>query len=309
MKEQCSIWCPASVSNLNVGFDALGFCLSDSYDLMHFKRVDRPGIHLGAISGYAVPSNPSENIACVAAQSLLNKYKGPEIGIELSIDKRIKPGSGVGSSAASAAGAVIGVKTLLGVDFSDQELLESALDGEQIASGARHADNIAPALFGKFCLIITQENHRVLPLSTGLDLHYVVAHQQIEIKTSESRGALPVEIPLKTAVKQWSSLAGFTAALLTDDLELMRHCAKDYVAEPVRKSSIPHFESLKASALDTGAFIFGISGSGPSVFALCEGATNAAQVAQSLTDFLQEQLIEFKIYSGEIHQKGAHEIL
>ena len=124
MKEQCSIWCPASVSNLNVGFDALGFCLSDSYDLMHFKRVDRPGIHLGALSGYAVPSNPSENIACVAAQSLLNKYKGPEIGIELSIDKRIKPGSGVGSSAASAAGAVIGVKTLLGVDFSDQELLE-----------------------------------------------------------------------------------------------------------------------------------------------------------------------------------------
>ena len=309
MKEQCSIWCPASVSNLNVGFDALGFCLSDSYDLMHFKKVDRPGIHLGTLSGYTVPSNPSENIACVAAQSLLHKYKGPEIGIELSIDKRIKPGSGVGSSAASAVGAVIGVKTLLGVDFSDQELLESALDGEQIASGARHADNIAPALFGKFCLIITQENHRVVPLSTGLDLHYVVAHQQIEIKTSESRGALPIEIPLKTAVKQWSSLAGFTAALLTDDLELLRHCAKDYVAEPVRKSSIPHFERLKTIALDAGAFIFGISGSGPSVFALCEGKTNAAQVAQSLTDFLQEHQIEFKIYSGEIHQKGAHEIL
>lgn len=309
MKKQCSIWCPASVSNLNVGFDALGFCLSDVFDVMHFKRVDKPGIYLGALTGYTVPDKASENIACVAAQSLLNKYKRTDIGIEISIDKRIKPGSGVGSSAASAAGAVIGVKTLLEADFSDQELLESALDGEQIASGSRHADNIAPALFGKICLIVTQESHRIVPLPTNLDLHYVVAHQQIEIKTSESRGALPNEISLKTAVKQWSSLAGFTAALLTDNLELMQHCAKDYVAEPVRKASIPHFESLQQTALSSGAFIFGISGSGPSVFALCEGQTTAAKVATSLNRLLLEQPIAFKIYSGEIHQQGAHEIL
>lgn len=309
MKDQCSIWCPASVSNLNAGFDALGFCLSDCFDIMHFKRVALPGVHLKNNTGFPVPERASENIACVAAQSLLKTYGDPAIGIEISIDKRIKPGSGVGSSAASAAGAVVGVNTLLGANFSDQILLEAALDGEQLASGARHADNIAPALFGKCCLIITQASHRVVPLTTQLDLHYVVAHQQIEIKTSESRGALPKEIPLKTAVKQWSTLAGFTTALLTNDLDLLRHCAVDFVAEPVRKAHIPHFDALKHLALSNGALIYGISGSGPSVFALCHGAAAAKTVVTAFNDFLQETSMAFKLYSGEIHQTGAHELL
>jgi len=310
MKDQCTVWCPASVSNLNVGFDALGFCLSDAYDIMVFKRVRQPGVHLGELTGYPTPSVPENNIACAAAASLLEKHGDPSIGIEISIDKRIKPGSGIGSSAASAVGAVTGVQALLETTFSEAQLLESALDGEQIASGARHADNIAPALFGKFCLIVSQDDHRVVHLDTDLDLYYVVAHQHIEIKTSDSRNSLPQEIPLKTAVSQWSSLAGFTAGLVTNNLDLMTHCAVDYVAEPVRRSSIPHFDALKEVALGHGAFTFGISGSGPSVFALCEGFQKAKEVADQFNVFLSKnQAQEFKIYSGQIHQQGAHEIL
>ena len=309
MKDSIRIWCPGSVSNVNVGFDTLGFCLSDAGDEIIAERVSTAGVHLGELRGFPTPSNPSENVAYVAANAVYNAARESKIGVKLNIDKRIKPGSGVGSSAASAVGAAFAVNELLGRPFSKQELLPFCIDGEAIASKTRHADNIAPALLGGFCLVVTQEDHLAVNLETDLDLHYVVAHQQIEIKTSASRTVIPKEIPLKTSIKQWSNLGGFTAALFKNDIRLLVHCAKDFVVEVHRKSQIPHFSELNDLALKNGGLIFGISGSGPSVFALCEGKHNADTVKSAFDQLLRNKEHDYHLYCGAVAKNGVHELL
>ncbi len=309
MKNSVRIWCPASVANINVGFDALGFCLSDAGDEIIAERVDSPGIHLGELKGFPTPDKPEENVAYVAANSVYRAAKESNIGIRINIDKRIKPGSGVGSSAASAVGAAFAANELLGRPFTKEELLPFCIDGEAIASKTRHADNIAPALLGGFCLVVTQEDHLAVSLETDLDLHYVVAHQQIEIKTSASRTVIPQDIPLETAIKQWSNLGGFTAALFKNDKDLLAYCAKDFVVETHRKSQIPHFDELRELAVANGALIFGISGSGPSVFALCESNQNAMAVRESFDQLLTKKEHAYHLYSGSVDKKGVHELL
>ena len=309
MKESCTIWCPGSVANINVGFDTLGFCLSDVGDLIRLEVCEKQGVHLGELQGFSTPSLATDNVAIVAASSTYRALGIEDRGVIVHIDKRIKPGSGVGSSAASAVGASFGVNTLFEGHFTKNGLLPFCIDGEAVASKTRHADNVAPALLGGFCLVVTQEDHQAVSLNTNLDLHYVVAHQQIEIKTSSSRTVIPSSIDLKLAIKQWSSLGGFTAALLKDDLDLLIHCAKDFIVEPYRKSSIPHFDSLKKAALDSGALIFGISGSGPSVFALCHGAEHAKSVRKAFDQYLTHKEHQYHLYSGAIEPKGTYEVL
>lgn len=309
MKDSVRIWCPASVANINVGFDALGFCLSDVGDVITAERQESAGIHLGELKGFPTPENPDENVAYVAAASVYHAAGEPKMGIRLNIDKRIKPGSGVGSSAASAVGAAFAVNELLGKPFTKQELLPFCIDGEAIASKTRHADNIAPTLLGGFCLVVTQEDHLAVSLETDLNLHYVVAHQKIEIKTSASRTLVPKEIPLETAIKQWSNLGGFTAALFKNDKDLLAYCAKDFVVETHRKSQIPRFDELRDLALANGALIFGISGSGPSVFALCDTDQKAIAVRESFDQSLKKKEYDYHLYCGAVDKKGVHEIL
>ena len=218
--------------------------------------------------------------------------------------EKIKPGSGIGSSAASAAGSVFGMNYLLGNPYTNEELTTFAMKGEAIASKSEHADNIAPALFGGFTLVKSNQPFEVLQIPTPKELYVVIAHQQIEIKTSEARSILPKEIPLSDAITQWANLGSLIHALHTSDYTLIGSSLKDVVVEPHRSKLIPNFKALKNSALDANALGTSISGSGPSIFSLCKGENVAHQVKNAQKKLLESTQIPFEIYVSKINTQG-----
>ena len=227
------------------------------------------------------------------------------IGFEIEITKHIKPGSGIGSSAASAAGAVVAANKLLNDKFSKKELVEFARDGEFAACGARIADNVSACIFGGFTLVRTTEPVADVVALDFPKLFATVIHPQIEIKTSEARALLKPEVPLKTAILQWGNVGALVAGLAKGDYDLIGRSLEDYVAEPFRKVLIPHFDSLKNESLKSGALGGGISGSGPSVFMLSETLETAKKVENSMCEVYENTDIEFNIYVSKINAEGV----
>lgn len=263
-----TVTAPATVSNLCCGFDILGMALNEPFDIMKLSCKDEPGIIIQHIDKYQLPVNANENIAGVALQAMMDalNYKN---GFEIIIDKKIKPGSGIGSSAASAAGIVVAANELLGRPFTKKQLVSFAMEGEVLASGARHADNLAPCIFGGLVLIRDTASMDIIPLNTP-PLHISIVHPQIEIKTSYAREILPKEIPLKKAVIQWANVAGLVTGFLHSDYALIGRSLQDIIIEPVRSKLIPGFDEVKSKCIQAGALGGGISGSGPSL--LCSVA-------------------------------------
>ncbi len=305
MKE-ITLFSPATVANVSCGFDTLGFCLDEVGDIMRIRQTTEIGLKISKIEGADLPLDPKKNVATVAAQALLDAY-GKAVGFEMDIYKKIKPGSGIGSSSASASGAVWGINVLLGKPFSPKELTYFAMKGEAVASGSEHADNVAPGIFGGFTLVKSLSPFEVLSLPTPKDLYAVLLHPQIEIKTADSRGVLPKEIPLKTAVKQWANVGSLVHALHTEDYTLLASSLEDYVAEPYRSRLIPHFDAVKAVAQKQGALGTGISGSGPSIFSLCQSKENAEALVQAIASYYQSTGIPYHIFSSKINPNGVSE--
>jgi homoserine kinase len=301
--EQIELFAPATVANLSCGFDVLGCCLESIGDKMIIQKNNLNNLRLTKITGQNLPTDPLQNVASVAIQAMLNEL-GSEQGFDIEIDKRIKPGSGIGSSAASSAGAVFGVNKLLGEPFSSMELIRFAMMGEMLASGNAHADNVAPALLGGFSLVKSYSPLEVLSLPVPDELRLVILHPQIEIKTIDSRSIIKQNVSLKSAINQWGNLAALVSALYTNDYDLLGRSLKDEIIEPVRSILIPFFEDLKKLALQNSALGFGISGSGPSVFALCRGDEDANRVKTTLNDFFLEKTIPFEIHSSSINRTG-----
>ena len=303
MKE-VKIFSPGTVANVGCGFDVLGFCLDAIGDEMIIRKTPNKGVHITKIEGgYDLPFNVNENVAGVSALALYQDAQ-PDFGFEIEIFKNIKPGSGIGSSAASAAGSVFGINYLLGNPYANQELTTFAMKGEAIASKSEHADNIAPALFGGFTLVKSNQPLEVLQIPTPKELYAVIAHQQIEIKTSEARSILPKDILLSDAIVQWSNLGSLIHALHTNDYALIGSSLKDVVVEPHRSKLIPNYKALKNSALDANALGTSISGSGPSVFSLCKGESVALQVKNAQKQLLKSTQIPFEIYVSKINTQG-----
>ncbi len=301
--DKIKIFCPATVSNLSCGFDVLGLALEQVGDEMIIRKTSGNQLTIRQTEGPEIPLDPANNVAGVSARSLLD-HLGSEDGFDIEIAKRIKPGSGIGSSAASAAGAVWGINQLLGAPLTTKELLPHAMTGEAIASDAWHADNVAPCLMGGFVLIRGYDPIDVIQLSFPKDLALAIIHPHLEIKTAESRTLIGDKIPLKNAVAQWGNLGGLIAGLASGDHDLISRSLVDHVAEPKRKHQIPGFEEMKTEAITSGALGFGISGSGPSVFALCRGITKAEEVGQKLADAFTPQGIAFDLYCSRIHSEG-----
>lgn len=302
MKE-IRIFSPATVANLSCGFDVLGCCLENVGDEMLVRENDLQQIRITKIIGEDLPRDPVKNVAGVAAQSLLNHLQS-EQGFDIEITKNIKVGSGIGSSAASAAGAVFAVNHLLGSPCTPVELVPFAMEGEALASGNAHADNVAPALLGGFSLVRSYNPLEVLSLPTPPKLRVVVLHPLIEIKTKDSRSILRQNVSLQKAIEQWGNLGAFVSALHTEDYDLLGRSLKDGIIEPTRSILIPHFEDLKKVAMENGALGFGISGSGPSVFALCKGDEKAQQVKEAIQEFYEQQGIEFDLHLSAINSEG-----
>src|SRR5690606_473364 len=242
------IFSPATVANVSCGFDVLGFCLDTIGDEMVVRITDKKGIQITKIEGYDLPFEAEKNVAGVSALALLEVAK-PNFGFEIEIYKHIKPGSGIGSSSASASGSVFAINELLGRPYTRHQLTHFAMKGEALASGIEHADNIAPALFGGFTLVKSNAPIQVLELPSPKALYSTLIHPEIEIKTSDSRAVLPKQIPLQLAITQWANVGSLVHALHTNDYQLLSSALQDVVIEPYRKGLIPHFDSIKKQSV------------------------------------------------------------
>jgi homoserine kinase len=300
---EIKLFSPATVANVSCGFDVLGFCLDSIGDEMVIRKTAEKGIRITKIEGYDLPFEVEKNVAGVSALAMYEAAK-PNCGFEIEIYKYIKPGSGVGSSSASAVGSVYGMNVLLGNPYSKTELTAFAMKGEAVASQSEHADNIAPALFGGFTLVKSLKPLEILELPTPSDLFAVVIHPQIEIKTADARKILPENISLKNAITQWSNVGSLIHGLHTNDYDLISRSLEDVVVEPFRNQLIPGFESIKTTALKNGALGSGISGSGPSVFSLCKSHATAKNVEKEIRKIYQKQNIPFEIYVSKINLEG-----
>lgn len=301
--KEIHIFSPGTVSNVSCGFDVLGFCLDTIGDEMVVKTTTEQGIRITKIEGYDLPFETHKNVAGVSAQALIDDLK-PECGFEIEIYKKIKPGSGIGSSSASAAGSVFAINELMGKPYSPTQLTHYAMKGEAVASQSEHADNLAPALFGGFTLVKSLNPLRILKLPILHDLYATIIHPQIEIKTAEARSILPKDVPLKDAIEQWSNLGSLVHALHTEDYELLQSTLHDAIVEPYRSQLIPYFSDVKSKALASGALGIGISGSGPSIFALSKGKETALAVQKSMQDVYGNTDIQFQTYVSKINSEG-----
>jgi homoserine kinase len=301
---EIKIFCPATIANISCGFDVLGLCLETVGDEMIIRKSDVNGIRITKIVGEDLPLETSKNVAGVAALALLDAidYK---FGFEIEIYKNIKPGSGIGSSAASAAGAVFGINELLGKPFTRKELVEFAMKGEAIASGSEHADNVAPAILGGITLVRSSAPLDIIKIESPSELYATVIHPQIELKTSEMRAVLQPMIPLKSAILQWGNLGGLIAGFYTSDYELIGRSLHDEIVEPLRGPFIPKFDVIKKTALENGALGSGISGSGPSIFALSKGIETANRIAKAMFVVYEDMNIPFEIHVSKVNPEGV----
>ena len=277
------VFAPASVSNLGCGFDIFGMALETPGDEVAVRAASGTGIVSVTVTGDAgrVPTDPARNAAALAVEGVLARL-GSAAGVAIEVHKGIPMASGLGGSAASAVAGAVAADTLLGGSLDRTALLECAMIGERKGSGGNHADNAAPSLIGGFVLVLPGAPPKMVPLPTPDDLVVAVAHPHMEVETRQAREILGDTIPLMAGVRQWGNAAGMVAGLLQGDWELIARCMCDAVAEPVRAKLVPGFEQVKAAALDSGAEAAGLSGSGPSVLALCRGRRRAERVAAAM---------------------------
>jgi len=294
---------PATVSNVVCGFDCLGFALSEPFDEITVRKTEETGIFIIHKDGYGLPTDPNRNVAGVALRALLEVLNA-DFGFSVEITKNIKPGSGIGSSSASSCGAVFAANVLIGNRFTKFELADFAMEGEKLASGARHADNVAPIIFGGFTLVRSIDPLDIVSIDFP-PLYATVIHPQIEIKTADARAILPKDVPLASAIKQWSNLGSLVAGLSKGDIQLIARSMEDFIVEPVRKSLIPKFDEVKAASMDAGAIGGGISGSGPSIFMLSDSEKTAENVAAAMNSVYSQTDIEFNIYVSAIASDGV----
>jgi homoserine kinase len=303
MNKNIKIAAPATVANLVCGFDILGMALREPQDLMELSRSDEPGLRISHADGFALPTAPEKNVAGAALLAMMEELP-PDTGFDLVINKQIMPGSGLGSSAASSAGAVVAANLLLENRFTKSDLVRFAMYGEKVASGVKHADNIAPCIYGGITLIRSILPLDIVPIDAP-PLWVSVVHPQIEVKTSDARQILRKEVQLKQAIRQWGNIAGLVTGLMKGDYDLIGRSLEDVIIEPVRSILIPGFDEVKQRCREAGALGGGISGSGPSLFMLNSVEKTARETAIIMQDVYSRLGIEYRTYVTTINTSGV----
>lgn len=300
---------PGTVANLVCGFDVLGLALHDPCDVMTLELSAKPGLTIENKDAYGLPTDPEKNVAGVSLLSLMDTLEEP-IGFHMTIEKRIKPGSGIGSSAASAAGSVAAANMLLNNRFTKDQLVQFAMNGEKLATGVKHADNIAPCLLGGVTLIRSIHPLDIISI-TPPELFVTIVHPQIEVRTADARQILKKQLLLKDAIKQWGNIAGLVAGFMKKDYDLIGRSLEDVIIEPIRSILIPEFATVKKRSLEAGALGGGISGSGPSIFMLSKDEVTAKAVETEMAAIYFAIGIPFSTYVTTINNEGVkvHEIL
>ena len=309
ISDSIRVFAPATVANVACGFDVLGFAVRAPGDEVEVFKTDISGVHITDISGDEgrLSRLAHENTAGVAALQLL-QHIGSKQGIGIKLYKKMPLGSGMGSSAASAVAAAVAVNILLGSPLSKTELLPFALEGERLACGSAHADNAAPSLLGGFVLIRSYQPLDVIRLAVPDELYCCIIHPHIEVQTRDARDILRKKIDMKQAILQWGNMGGLIAGLFTSDYELIGRSLHDEIVEPVRSLLIPGFAKVKQAALSSGALGCSISGSGPSVFALCRGERAAHSAAEAMSIAFASEGIGSETYVSVVNKNGAEQV-
>lgn len=308
MEKSIKVFAPATVANVGPGFDVLGLALDEIGDELEVTLIEGDQIKINKIAGYEdLPVDPEKNVVGVAIRAMLNAMNIDQ-GFEITISKKVMPGSGLGSSASSSAAAVYAANELLGQPFSKKELVQFAMEGERATSGKAHADNVAPSLLGGFTAVRSYSPLDVISLPYPDNLYVTVVHPQIEVKTADSKRILRKEVSLELAISQWGNVAGLVAGLASGDFDLIGRSLEDHIVEPVRSVLIPGYADAKQQALEAGALGCSISGSGPSVFALSEGKAIAEKVAASFREYYTSLDIDHRVYVSAINPEGAKTI-
>ena len=297
---------PATVANVCCGFDILGFAVDSPGDEVILTERQEPGVVVTKIvgDGGRLPLDSNRNTASVAVQSFLNAI-GCRVGVEIELFKNLPLGSGMGSSAASAAAALVGINHLLGDPLTRADLIPHAMEAERVACGSAHADNVGPSLLGGFVLVRDYQPLDVVKIPVSANLYCTLVHPQIELKTEDARRVLKSSIDLRDAVTQSGNTAGLMIGLMSHDYGLIGRSLKDVIAEPVRSVFIPGFESVRSEAVKAGALGCGISGSGPTMFAL----SASQEFALAVGEVMQLQFLKYhlrsEVYVSRINPEGA----
>lgn len=297
------IYAPATVANLACGFDVLGLAVNEPYDLVEVREIEARQVRFVNQTAYPLPPDAEANVLTFCVLRLL-KHLDCKRGFELRLLQKIKPGSGLGSSAASAVAGIFGVNELLGQPLSRRELLPFALEGEKLACGNAHADNISPALLGGITLVRAQHPLDVVSILHP-DLYCGLIHPQIEVKTADARRVLPQQVALEVAIRQWANVAGLVAGFITADYALLARSMVDVIVEPRRSALIPCYQELKRKALEFEILGCSIAGSGPSLMVLSSKRAPARAALESMKAILEGQHIASLIYLSKIRKHGV----
>ena len=305
MGESIKVFAPATVANVACGFDVLGFAVDHPGDEVIVKLTDKSGVKISKIvgDGGRLPLEASRNTVGIPVINFL-EHIGSNQGVEISLNKKMPLGSGLGSSASSAVAGVFAINELMGNPLTREDLLPFAMEGERLACGSAHADNVGPSLLGGFVLIRSYEPLDVIKLPTPDSLFCTIIHPHIEVETKDARNILRKQILLKDAVIQWGNVAGLIAGLYTNDYELIGKSMQDVIVEPIRSILIPGFANVKAAAMNAGALGGGISGSGPSIFALSKDEKTARKAGEMMQIEFSSLAIGSEVYVSKVNQKG-----
>lgn len=297
---------PATVANVSCGFDILGFAIDAMGDVVEVREKKDPGLQVVSITGDGgrLPFEAEKNTCAVAIQAMLDEL-GREVGMEIYLEKGLPLGSGMGSSAASAVAALVAANRLLGEPFEKKQLLPFAMVAEKVACGAGHADNVAPSLLGGFVLIRDYHPLDVIKLHVPDGLHCTLLHPHFELKTSDSRSVLRDSVSLKHSTIQSGNVAGLIAGLFQEDFELIGRSLRDVIAEPYRATLIPGFYEVKEAVKAAGALGMGISGSGPTLFALSKGEKTVQSIIDAAQQVYDSIGLGVDAYHSAINTKGA----
>jgi len=298
---------PATVANVSCGFDIFGFAIQEPGDTVELTKRDEPGVVITDITGDEgrLPRQAEKNSVTVVMLALLKHLGIKDLGCEVVLRKNMPLGSGMGSSAASAVAGVVAMNELLGNPLSRKELLPFAMEGERIASGSAHADNVGPSLLGGFVVIRSYNPLDIFTIPVPDDLYCTLVHPDIEINTKDARFILRNEVSLKNTIAQMGNVAGLVAGLMKADYDLISRSMVDVIIEPVRSILIPEFKDVKQAAISNGALGCSISGAGPSMFALSRGIENARNAGKAMQERFASAGIESAVHVSGINQGGA----
>lgn len=305
MKE-IKVFAPATVANVVCGFDILGFAVNEPGDEVVMRLVDKPGVRLLKITGDEgkLPLDTKKNTVSASVQHYLNHLNRLDVGVEIELHKKMPIGSGLGSSSASTVAGLYAINQLMGNLLTAKELVPFAMKGEELACGFGHADNVAPALMGGFVLVRSYEPLDLIALPTPENMFAAIVYPHVNVPTKDARQMMPSKVLLKDAVTQWGNVAGLVSGLFLDDIDLVGRSMEDVLIEPVRSILIPDFEVLRALAMQNGAVGFGISGSGPSVFALTKDIETARKITDAQQKHLTKLIIKSNAYVSSVNAEG-----